>query len=253
MAEVVKKEIILNDNNYLIYFNVENKDSYIYIKPIFEEGPDFHDKFSFFNNQPQILYYSVFGLQEDQYHKLKENYHKFHVLDARHYQLRELVLLKPCEIQVKENSFYEKIFEQVRTLDMQDILVRVKEIFKSIDVEIDEDICNIVNNIFQITRLNMRPGIEILKYQAKFSTYERGQLLYEYRTEDEREIIYYILDICIPEVIMKDIKRELKIMESAILWEKYNTENKERRTTIFNKIGEPYKKWNEDGRNHLNM
>lgn len=52
---------------------------------------------------------------------------------------------------------------------------------------------------------------------------------------------------------MKDIKRELKTMKSAILWEKCYNENKERRDTIFNKIGEPYKKWNEDGRNHLNM
>ncbi len=94
-------EYIEYKNNYLIR-SLMDMERFFYLKPILEDGPQFHDKFSFMEEPPQILSYDVFTLNESQYADMRNKYECFLTLDIRGYAVTSIGTIIPTHFSLDE-------------------------------------------------------------------------------------------------------------------------------------------------------
>ncbi len=113
IGEFMKHNIIQNRDKYLIQFEYEAQTKYIYCHPIYEDGPQYHDKFSFMEKPPQLLSFEIYPISEEQYRITQNKYIEFGVIDMRPFMLHFHLNIKPEFLNLNEESFYKMVMNSV--------------------------------------------------------------------------------------------------------------------------------------------
>lgn len=106
-----------------------------------------------------------------------------------------------------------------------------------------------IEKIFRCQNYDMILNIEVLQNQARMYMKERGEIVYEYRTDKKEEIIYAVFEYIIYLVTEKAVWDMFADEKGHLHYTEAVTSEKNRmKDEAFSLMGEPYYEWYKQGK-----
>ncbi|ROR29168.1 immunity protein 63 of polymorphic toxin system [Mobilisporobacter senegalensis] len=147
------------------------------------------------------------------------------------------------KIQKAQDSFAESV---IREAEIQ---------LKKTNIYYENGHAYLISKIFDnTTHFDMEPHIETYTHSARLYTYERGKCIYEFRSNDLKDVVYYILYDVITTIAHRIIQGKYTDVEGSLRYtDDIRNENKQLISDAFENISGIYEMWYKSDRTTLNM